>query len=255
MFRGFLIGTRFQTRKGYQGVKLESMWARHVVEAIAMDDEELMAVAMQSSIADATAIVDGGYDGSPYSLSTYGFYTTDAFLSQAKLLQKNERELNEGREFLATKEWEIVDANLAAIARHSNAKLASAVRGDSILMLAVRNRAFSVACKALELPQIDPLAANEAKETLREVIRGYTSAVSDEVVERNRQLVEMFKSVIVPSEGEVFSKTMNKLVGEFVGLHNLLIQLRAKLDNRINGLVALKQAKRRADIRREVGIC
>jgi hypothetical protein len=230
------------------------MWARHVVEAIATDDEELLAVAMQSSIADPTALVDGGYNGSPYSLSTYGFYTTDSFLSQAKLLQRNERELNEGREYLAAKEWEVVDANLVAIARHSNAKLASAVRGDSILMLAVRNRAFCVACKALQLPQIDPLALNEAKETLREVIHSYTSSVSDEVVNRNHQLVDMFKSVIVPSEGEEFSKLMNKLLGEFVGLHNLLLQLRAKLENRINGLITLKQAKRRADIRREVGI-
>lgn len=104
MFRGFLIGTRFQTRKGYQGVKLESMWARHVIEAIATDDEELVTVAMQSSIADATTIVDGGYNGAPYSLGTYGFYTSDVFMNQAKLLQKNERELNEGREYLAKKE-------------------------------------------------------------------------------------------------------------------------------------------------------
>lgn len=119
-------------------------------------------------------------------------------------------------------------------------------------MLAVRNRAFAVACKVLQLPQTDPLTMNDLSETLREVIRGYTSAVSDEVVERNRQLVEMFKSVIVPSEGEEFLKTMNKLVAEFAGLHSLLTQLRSKLDGRVNGLVALKQAKRRADIRREV---
>ena len=105
LFRGFLVGNAFRTRKGAKGVRLDSLWSRQLVESIISDDEELAQIALGSCIADETAVVEGGQEGSPFYMGNYGFYTDNAFDAQGKVLQENERRINEGIEYLSEKEW------------------------------------------------------------------------------------------------------------------------------------------------------
>ena len=105
LFRGFLVGTAFRTKKGATGVRLDSLWSRHMIEAIIADDAELASVALSSCIAEENATVEGGDEGSPFYIGNYGFYTENAFDIQGKVLQENERTINEGLEYLSQQEW------------------------------------------------------------------------------------------------------------------------------------------------------
>jgi hypothetical protein len=97
LFRGFIGGDMFKTKKGYQGARVDQLWVRQVFESFKNDDTEIIDVAMKSSLADPDAKVIGGENGSVYSIGDYGFNTASQFRCQQKILAKNERRLARGR--------------------------------------------------------------------------------------------------------------------------------------------------------------
>eukprot|EP01032_Pedospumella_encystans_P004609 gene4609-5472_t len=52
MFRGFIGGDAFITKKGYRGLRLDSLWVQNIFESFKTDDHELAAIALKSAIAD-----------------------------------------------------------------------------------------------------------------------------------------------------------------------------------------------------------
>ena len=84
LFRGFIGGGHFMTKKGYRGVSLDHLWAKHMMDAFDLDDEELVDIALKSSLADLELYVDGGLYGSPFSIGGFGFYATNQFEAQGQ---------------------------------------------------------------------------------------------------------------------------------------------------------------------------
>ena len=117
LFKGFLSGAAFQTKKGYKGKKLDSLWNRQIIEAFELDDPELANVALESIVADKEARVDGGQHGSPYSIGGYGIFAESQFDSQFQILHQHEEESSRGVYHLSLDEWAQVDKGLKRIAR------------------------------------------------------------------------------------------------------------------------------------------
>ena len=57
---GFIGGSAFCTKKNYKGQQLDSLWSKQVFDAFEQDDEELVGIALRSSIADLDLVVTGG---------------------------------------------------------------------------------------------------------------------------------------------------------------------------------------------------
>lgn len=253
LFRGFLTGNAFQTKKGAKGVRLDSLWSRQMIESVVTDDEELAAVALQSCIADEEAVVEGGDEGSPFFICNYGFYTENAFDTQGKVLQEHERVINEGREYLSDKEWRAVDGKLRRIAQHSNPRLRKAIRGDTLPMLAGRSRAFCVGSFLFSRSETcDALTQNEDGETLKDVLREYNIIATDELLELNKDIEKSMKGILLPSTAEHFLKTVDKLMTEQRNLKNMLRLIVNNLTRRLQLIEKQKWELKKATLRKQV---
>ena len=61
VFRGFVSGGGgFRTKKGFNGMKLETQWANQLMDSFKNDDVELLEIALESSLADVHDRVIGG---------------------------------------------------------------------------------------------------------------------------------------------------------------------------------------------------
>jgi hypothetical protein len=247
-------GGAFQTKRGYKGTKLDSMWGRFMCDAIITDDEELASIALESCIADISTVVEGGEVGSPYIVGTYGFYTENSFDAQAAVLQKNERIINEGREYLSQAEWAVVDKGLRRIAAHGAAKLVEACRGDTLAMLAVRNRALRV-CHLLVSRNCDPLQQNEAGETLKDIVRAYNILVTNDIIFLNKEIEAATKGIIIPSVAEDFIRKSDKLLEEQRDLKRVLALLMDVLNTKLKDIENFKWEKKKLELRKLVLFC
>lgn len=253
LFRGFLVGNAFQTKKGAKGVRLDSLWSRHFVESVLADDEELAAVALQSCLADPTAVVEGGEEGSPYCIGNYGFYTENAFDVQGRVLQENERSINEGLEFLSEKEWRRVDGKLRRIAEHATAKLRKAIPGDTLCMVAVRARAFCVGVMLLSrYPDTDALAPNGHEETLKDVLREYNVIAAEDLLDLNKKIEGAIRGILLPSEAESYVKRAELLMNEQLNLQRMLTLLIDNLRRRVAVIEKQKWELKKATLRKQV---
>ncbi len=70
------------TKKGYRGVALEMLWARQIMDALDNDDDELVGIALKSTLADLELLVTGGQYGSPFNIGGIGFYAENQYESQ-----------------------------------------------------------------------------------------------------------------------------------------------------------------------------
>lgn len=135
LFKGFLVGGSFHTKKGYQGKRLDSLWCRQMIESFETDDEEVVKVALESVIADKHALVSGGEYGSPFTIGGYGLYAATQFEKQFDFLKGIEHTNAVGIHYLSKDEWEIVDDGLRRIARYGNNKFNKLCRGDTYMAL------------------------------------------------------------------------------------------------------------------------
>lgn len=137
IFRGFLTGTAFITKKGYKGTKLDSLWVRQIFDAFENDDVELVEIALKSVLADYDDRVLGGECGAPFLIGDFGFYASNQFKRQEQFLQLCEETNAPGHMFLSRRQWNEINEKLAVLANHGTARFYKAVRGDSFASLAV----------------------------------------------------------------------------------------------------------------------
>lgn len=165
LFRGFVGGNAFITKKGYRGLAVESAWSQNIFQSFEDDDVEIAQYALKSSIADLSEVVENGYDGSPFSIGEYGFYAENQFKEQFEVLSRVERDLAKQRkQYYSEGEWMKIDEMLSFIAHHSTTSVKRVVRGDTFGSLALRKHAFQVATLFLtttDVPAVDPLIENE----------------------------------------------------------------------------------------------
>lgn len=253
LFRGFLAGNAFRTKKGAKGIRLDSLWSRQLVESFLTDDEELALIALGSCIADETSVVEGGQEGSPFCIGNYGFYTDSAFDAQGKVLQENERVINEGLEYLSEKEWKTVDGKLRRIAEHGKPKLRKAVPGDTLPMVAVRARAFSVATLLFtRYKELDALISNDEGETLKDVLREYNIMATENLLELNKNVELAMKGIVLPSTAEQYIDIANKLMTEQTNLQKLLAVIIDSLMRRLQIIDGQKWELKKATLRKQV---
>lgn len=214
LFRGFIGGSMFKTQLGYQGQKIDTLWTRQIFDSFKNDDVEIIDVAMNSSMADASAIVMGGEYGSSFHIGDYGFYSLNQFKKQQSILSNNEREISRGQEFLTNSEWEKVDDRLLQWASISKHKVDSACRGDSFASLAVREGAFHVAKKLIGFG-CDPLLKNEDGHDVFHLLKTQYQKLTGVLSSINQEKQNASENVILPSVAldiqERETDVMNKL--------------------------------------------
>lgn len=65
-------------------MKLDTQWARYVLDSFEKDDDELLKIALESCLADLSVVVTGGQHGSPLSIGQYGFFADNQIFNQGK---------------------------------------------------------------------------------------------------------------------------------------------------------------------------
>ena len=250
LFRGLISGTAFTTLKGNRGTAIDSLWGKHIFCSLNNDDVELLEIAMRSSLCDMTEVVTGGENGSPYTLGDLGFYSENKLTGQTELLQGLERKYAVGKYFLSAKEWSEVDAQLGDIGHFSNALVRRAVRGDTFGALALRANAFLVAKTMLE-NGVDMLLENCEGEDLIGILQeqyGYVSGLLHGVLTHKD---ETQRHVFPPSETEALERDETYVLDTFNNMLVFVDVLLQKLDERIVLIHRDRQAKRRAEMRKE----
>jgi hypothetical protein len=253
VFRGFIPGSSIRTSKGYVGSKLDSLWARNIIESLVNDDAELLDIALESSIADVTCFIEGGEFASPYSLDNYGFYAANQFTKQAEALKEHERALVETKAalFLSEREWEYVDVQLGRYARFNKARLNKVERGDSIAMIAMREAAFEVCAAALR-KGADPLVFNEQNEDLMEILKEIYAELNESIRLNFREQKEMSRTIMLPLQLEKILKTQDVFKGKMSDLCVLLQYLIENFNARIKSIGEDKWTMRKMTLRKEV---
>eukprot|EP01031_Cornospumella_fuschlensis_P027802 gene27802-33576_t len=165
MFRGFVGGTAFITKKGYRGTSIDSIWVQNLFKSFDLDDAELAAIAVKSSLADIHDVVTGGEYGTPYSIGLHGFYAESQFQKQATLLKETERHNSDQKFYLSENEWGIIDHYLTKVAHVSKNEFDSVCPGDTFAVLAVKKNAYEVAAFLLHAG-VDPVLPNDDEEDL-----------------------------------------------------------------------------------------
>jgi hypothetical protein len=253
VFRGFLPGSLIKTSKGFCGNALDSLWSRHLMTSFMNDDNELADIAMKSVLADPTVVVEGGEIGCPFYIGNFGFYAKCQFDMQANFLKQNERDIlaDDHTIFLSQAEWKVVDTRLSAIAEYGDAKIQKVVRGDTLIMVAIRLCAFDVATVLLS-KKVELLASNENGEDFLELTRERYSVTCSELVDINNEKIAMAQTTIVPSKlDELLAKDEILIITGHKMLHFLTATTEC-LNKRQIELEQCKWTKRKADLRKEV---
>ena len=253
VFRGFIPGTSIRTEKGYVGSRLDSLWARNVLESLVNDDAELLNIALESSIAEVSCVVEGGEYASPYCLDNYGFYAANQFVKQHEALKEHERALvaEKAALFLSDREWDYVDAQLGRYAKFNKARLKHVERGDSIPMLAMREAAFEV-CAASIRKGADPLVYNEKQEDLIDILKVIYAELNESIRLNFRKQKEMTRTVMLPLEVASVLKSQDQLKGKLDDMATFLEFIIGNLKERIKAIEEDKWTMRKMTLRKEV---
>jgi hypothetical protein len=220
VFRGFIPGSSIRTSKGYVGSKLDSLWARNIIESLVNDDEELLNIALESSIADVTCVVEGGEYGSPYCLDNYGFYSANQFIKQHEALKAHERDLvaDKNALFLSDREWEYVDVQLGRYAKYKGA---------------------------------DPLIYNEVNEDLMSILVQIYAELNESIQLNFRQQKDMCRTIMLPLQVQSVLKTQDLLKQKIVDLHTFLVYLIENFNARIKNIEEDKWTMRKMTLRKQ----
>ena len=247
-FKGFIAGAAFQTKTGYKGQKIDTIWNRQLVEAFELDDPELTRVGLESSLADKDATVEGGEFGCPYSIGGYGLYAESQFEDHFKVLKDNEEVLAKGLYHLSMDEWETVDNGLRKIAHYGKARFPKLVRGDSYAALAVRKRAF-VSCKVLLELGVDPLVENEEGDDLFALLKMIYGEMSQDLRDIDKFRFDFKSGIGIPSEVldmEAKEEAIKKHYEDLLPLIDVHTEL---LKDRIVQIGKYKYEKRKLELR------
>lgn len=246
LFRGFIGGAMFKTKLGYQGQKIDTLWTRQIFDSFINDDIEIIDVAMNSSMADASAVVMGGEYGSSFHIGDYGFYALDQFKKQQSILSNNEREISKGQEFLTNSEWEKVDEKLLQWASISKHKVDSACRGDTFASLAVREGAFHVAKKLIGFG-CDPLLKNEDGHDVFHLLKTQYQKLTGVLSSINTEKQNASENVVLPSVAldmqERESDVMKKLNAQLEFIDVFKEVLRERVDAIKSDKIQLQRLK------------
>lgn len=254
IFRGFIGGTAFITKKGHRGMSIDSLWVQNIFTAFANDDDELAAIALKSSLADTGVAVEGGQFGTPFSIGEYGFYAQSQFDEQAQLLCDQERENADKKYFLSVGEWDVVDHYLRKVAHYSNSVFASVCRGDTFGALAVKRNAFSVAIVLLRRG-VDPLVENEAGGDLFHITQQQYLQLTVQMKELSATMDRsVYDPHITRKQWEELDHLEGTLLTAFEAMLDYLDELQANLESRLVAIENDKKIKRRCELMNEVGI-
>ena len=169
------------------------------------------------------------------------------------MLKENERVINEGLEYLSEKEWRVVDGKLRRLAQHTTARLRKAVPGDTISMLAVRARAFCVGTLMFtRYEDCDALVENAAGETLKDVLREYNVAATEDLLELNRSIEASIKGILLPSTAEAYLTQADRLMNEQLNLQKMLKVVIDNLRRRVAVMEKQKWELKKATLRKQV---
>lgn len=123
---------------GFRGFRVDSNWSQYLLAALTNDDAELAEIALQSSLADVTERVEGGRNGSAYSIGEHGFYADNQFHASSDEMKRDKRERLERVLHMSEAEWREADAAIDSTVRHSAVRFMHVIRGDTFLAMAVR---------------------------------------------------------------------------------------------------------------------
>ena len=255
MFRGFIPANSIRTKKGYIGSKLDSLWARYILDSFVNDDAELANAAMDSCLCDKDIVIEGGEFGTPYIIGNYGFFAASQFDVQARVLQEHERNLaQEGNIFyLSTREWEWVDTKIGRYAKYGQARVLQTCPGDTLLMLAVREASFEVAT-AMISRDFDPLIKNPLGEDMMEVVKQRYIEFSENMRVLHTAVEAMSKRTMVPSEVDTLLAKDQAVIGKVQDMLTFLEYIQEYFVKRLAKIEEDKWTMKRMELRREVGV-
>lgn len=232
LFRGFIGGAAFQTKKGYKGNKMPTLWCKFIFESFENDDDELALIGLSSTIADINSQVNGGEYCSPFSIGGYGFYAKNQYEQQSNILKQNER-VNAGhKNFLSIAEWDTVDTTLDKLANFGNYTFIRACCGDTFASLAIKKNAYTVAKVITDLG-IDPMVENDDGYDLFGILQQQYGDLSD-VLQRlqNDQDVAVDK-LLLPGEIRELERRNNVLLSQYSNCVNFIQSFIVLLKNRL----------------------
>jgi len=250
LFRGFIGGAMFKTKKGYQGQRVDTLWVRQIFASFEHDDTEIIDVAMESSLADPNAQVTGGWYGAVFSIGDYGFNAQSQFDIQRDILAENERKVSKGIEYLTNDEWNVVDVNLGKIASHGKPIMEKAVRGDTLAALAVRNSAFHVAKKLIEYG-VDPLLVNEDGHDVFLLLKVQYEHLTRALSKVNEDKERASHHVVLPSEMIELNTREEKIMHQLDAQMQFISVFKEVLEDRVETIKDDKIRMQRLKITRK----
>ena len=240
VFRGFIGGETFCTKKGYKGTKIDTAWTKLLFDSFKYDDEEVADIALSSTIADIHSIVYGGEYGTPFSIGEHGFYAENQFRNQTMILEEAERANSKGRWFLSDAEWAGVDSQLSNLAHHGKPRFIRACRGDTFVHLAIRDGAFLVA-KCFMDRGLDPMTTNEEDHDCFDIIKEKYADLSEELLLIQKEWDHASEVLLLPSEERELEEKDRKLVES---LNKMLTYIDAVIENLLRRLQNIEDDKR-----------
>lgn len=240
VFRGFLAGETFRTKKGYKGTKIDTAWTKLIFDSFKYDDEEATEIALNSTIADIHSIVYGGEYGTPFSIGEHGFYAENQFRNQSMILEEAERVNSKGTWFLSDAEWSDIDSKLSSLAHHGKPRFIRACRGDTFVHLAIRDGAFSVA-KCFMDRGLDPMTTNEEDHDCFDIIKEKYADLSEELLLIQKEWNNAAEVLLLPSEERLLEEKDKKLIES---LNKMLVYINAVIENLQRRLQNIEEDKR-----------
>lgn len=231
-------------------MSIDSLWVQNLFTSFNSDDDELAAVALQSSLADVNEVVVGGEFGSPYSIGEYGFYSESQFDQQADLLCETERTNAHKKFYLSEGEWETVDHYFKKLAHFSNSAFQTVRRGDTFGALAIKKNAFAVASHLIR-HELDPLVENEHGDDIFRTVQQQYQDMTVQMKELSVVMNKALHSNTLRKQWEDLEKTEATMIASFEGMLPFADDLQANLELRLVQIEGDKKVQRRCELLHE----
>ena len=230
---------------------MESAWVLHIFRSFSNDDAELALIALSSPLANLSEVVIGGYEGAPYSIAGFGFYANNQIDDQARMLSMHARKNISQNSFLTVNEWKDVDRKLSEIARLSEPIFDYIIRGDSFIVIALRQKSFAVSKVFLD-QGCDPLIENESGEDVFVVLKTQYATLSTQL--NNLQEFKKMASskIVIPSLVEEKLKEEESVLRHFEQMHHFADTLVDNLSRRRKEIDADLVFQRLCQLKNEV---
>lgn len=247
-FRGFVAGAQFRTKLGFQGNAFDALWGKHIFASFLKDDVELFDVAMKSSLADIHMTVEGGEFGTAFQIGDLGFYAKSQFNYQGDKIRKFERNFAKGTYFLTKDEWGEIDEKIQNIVTVAPPLIGRAINGDTFGALALRDNAFKVAKRMVEIG-LDPLVENAEGEDLCSIVSEQYNTLTGLMHEILEEKEHSKHRVMVPSESADLERREVSRLDDFKHMKLFATEFLEKMEARERKIHDDKQMKRRLELK------